>query len=63
MLFYHIIFFYRLGVDSGSNLGAVCQLRVGSGGGDDTLRFTTDHSDGRYSDQEHNQNLSHCLTF
>ena len=63
VLFYPGIFLYRFGVDSGSNLGAVCHLRVGGGGGDDTLRFTTDHSDGRYSNKEHNQKLFHCLTF
>ena len=57
------VLFHRLRGDRGRHFRGVIHLRVSRGRTDGPPCLTTRKSHDAYSDQEHNQNLSHCLTF
>ena len=57
------VLFHRLRGDRGRYFRGVIHLRVCGRRTDSPPCLTTCKNRGAYSDQEHNQNLSHCLTF
>lgn len=63
LLFDSCVLFDSLCRDGCRHFRGVIHLRVGRGRTDSPPCLTTCKNRGAYSNQEHNQNLSHCLTF
>ena len=63
LLFDACVLFHRLRGDRGCHFRGVIHLRVSRGRTDSPPCLTTRKSHDAYSNQEHNTNLSHCLTF
>lgn len=63
LLFDPCVLLYGLRGDRGRHFRGVIHLRVGRSGTERPPCLTTCKSHDAYSNQEHNTNLSHCLTF